>query len=346
MTSEAQLAATTRDANSTLTAESTMQAVVQDTYGSADVLRLAQVPRPVITADEVLVRVRTASVHIGDWHMMTGQPYLMRVMGFGLRAPKARVRGTDLAGTVVAVGKTVTKFHPGEDVYGTADGAFAEHASSGLDTLAPKPANLTFEQAAAVPTSACTALQALRAGSVAAGQQVLIIGASGGVGIFAVQIAKSFGAEVTGVCSTAKVDLVHSIGADRAIDYTHEDFTRNEQRYDLILDTGGNRTLSELRSALTPKGALVLVGGEGGGRWIGGAMGRSMRALLLSPFVSQQLRMIVAKATSDDLEFLTELIEAGKVTPVIDRTFPLSGAADAIGYLAAGHARGKLVITV
>jgi NADPH:quinone reductase-like Zn-dependent oxidoreductase len=246
----------------------------------------------------------------------------------------------------VAVGKNVTQFHAGEDVFGTCGGAFAEHASAGVDTLAPKPANLTFEQAAAVPTSACTALQALRAGGIDSRQQVLIIGASGGVGIFAVQIAKSFGAEVTGVCSTAKVGLVRSIGADHVIDYTQEDFTRNEQRYDLILDTGGNRSLSQLRRALTPKGTLVLVGGEGGGRWIGGAMGRSMRALLLSPFVSQQLRMVVAKATSDDLEFMTELIEAGKVTPVIDRTFPLSGAADAIGYLAAGHARGKLVITV
>jgi NADPH:quinone reductase-like Zn-dependent oxidoreductase len=310
------------------------------------VLRLEKVPRPEISDDEVLVRVRAAGLHIGDWHMMTGQPYLMRVMGFGLRAPNARVRGTDLAGTVVAVGKTVTKFHPGEDVYGTAAGAFAEHASSGVDTLAPKPDHLTFEQAAVIPTSACTALQALRTGRIESGQQVLIIGASGGVGIFAVQIAKSLGAEVTGVCSTAKADLVRSIGADHVIDYTHDDFTQNGQRYDLILDTGGNRSLSQLRSALATKGTLVLVGGEGGGRWIGGAMGRSMRALMLSPFVSQQLRMIVAKAKAADLEFLTELIEAGKVTPVIDKTYPLSEVPDAIRHLAAGHARGKLVITV
>jgi NADPH:quinone reductase-like Zn-dependent oxidoreductase len=346
MTSEAQLAAMPRDANSTLTAESMMRAVVQDTYGSADVLRLAQVPRPEITDDEVLVRVRAASVHIGDWHVMTGQPYLMRVMGFGLRAPKARIRGIDLAGTVQAVGKNVTRFHAGEDVYGTGAGAFAEHASGRVDTLASKPFNVTFEQAAAIPTSACTALQALRTGGIASGQRVLIIGASGGVGIFAVQIAKAFGAEVTGVCSTAKVDLVRSIAADHVIDYTQEDFTQSDQRYDLILDTGGNRSLAQLRSALTVKGTLVLVGGEGGGRWIGGAMGRSIRALMLSPFVSQQLRMIVAKATSDDLEFLTELIEAGKLTPVIDKTYPLSEAPNAISYLAAGHARGKLVITV
>jgi NADPH:quinone reductase-like Zn-dependent oxidoreductase len=346
MTSEAQLAATSGSTNGSTTAETTMQAVVQDTYGSADVLRLEQVPRPTITDDEVLVRVRAAGVHIGDWHVMTGQPYLMRVMGFGFRAPKARVRGLDLEGTVEAVGKNVTRFKTGDDVFGTCGGAFAEQATARVDTLAHKPANLTFEQAAAVPTSACTALQALRTGGIASGQQVLIIGASGGVGIFAVQIAKAFGAEVTGVCSTAKADLVRSIGADHVIDYTQEDFTQSGHRYDLILDTGGNRSLSELRTALTAKGTLVLVGGEGGGRWIGGAMGRSMRALMLSPFVSQQLRMIVAKAKADDLEFLTELIEAGKVTPVIDKTYPLSETPAALDYLAAGHARGKLVITV
>jgi NADPH:quinone reductase-like Zn-dependent oxidoreductase len=346
MTSEAQLAAMRSDTDDPPTAAPTMPAVVQDTYGSADVLRLAQVPRPEITDDEVLVRVRAASVHIGDWHVMTGQPYLMRVMGFGLRAPKARIRGTDLAGTVQAVGKNVTRFHAGDDVFGTCDGAFAELASARVDTLAPKPFNLTFVQAAAVPTSACTALQALRAGNIQSSQQVLIIGASGGVGIFAVQIAKALGAEVTGVCSTAKAGLVRSIGADHVLDYITEDFTQSDHRYDLILDTGGNRSLSQLRSALTPRGTLVLVGGEGGGRWIGGAMGRSMRALILSPFVSQQLRMIIAKAKADDLEFLTELIEAGKVTPVIDKTYPLSETPAALGYLAAGHARGKLVITV
>jgi NADPH:quinone reductase-like Zn-dependent oxidoreductase len=346
MTSEAQLAATSAGQNGSATPEATMQAVVQNTYGSAEVLRLEQVPRPTITDDQVLVRVRAAGVHIGDWHVMTGQPYLMRVMGFGLRAPKARVRGMDVAGKVEAVGKNVTRFHAGDDVYGTCDGAFADQAPAAVDTLAPKPFNMTFEQAAAVPTSACTALQALRTGGIASGQQVLIIGASGGVGIFAVQIAKAFGAEVSGVCSTTKADLVRSIGADHVIDYTQEDFTQSDHRYDLILDTGGNRSLSQLRSALTAKGTLVLVGGEGGGRWIGGAMGRSMRALMLSPFVGQQLRMIVAKAKADDLEVLTELMEAGKVTPVIDKTYPLSEAPAAISYLKAGHARGKLVITV
>jgi NADPH:quinone reductase-like Zn-dependent oxidoreductase len=346
MTSEAQLAAMRRDTDSPAMTEPMMKAVLQDTYGSADVLRLAQVPRPEITDDEVLVRVRAAGVHIGDWHVMTGQPYLMRVMGFGLRAPRVHVRGMDVAGMVEAVGKNVTQFQAGDDVFGTGNGAFAEHASARVDTLAAKPANLTFEQAAAVPTSASTALQALRAGGIESRQQVLIIGASGGVGIFAVQIAKAFGAEVTGVCSTAKVDLVRSIGADHVIDYTQEDFTQSGQRYDLILDTGGNRSLSQLRRALNRDGSLVLVGSEGGGRWIGGAMGRSMRALMLSPFVSQQLRMIIAKATSEDLEFLTELIEAGKVTPVIDRTYPLSEAPAAISHLEAGHARGKLVITM
>jgi NADPH:quinone reductase-like Zn-dependent oxidoreductase len=339
---------TATDANPTGTpaAAGTMRAVMQDTYGTADVLRLADVALPEITDDEVLVRVRAAGVHIGDWHLMTGQPYLMRVMGFGLRAPKGRVRGTDVAGTVEAVGKNVTQFRVGGDVFGTCAGSFAEYATGRVDTLTLKPANLTFEQAAAIPTSACTALQALKAGQIAADQQVLIIGASGGVGLFAVQIAKAFGAEVTGVCSTAKVDLVRSIGADHVIDYDRDDFTRSGQRYDLILDMGGNRSLSQLRRALTPAGTLVLVGGEGGGRLIGGAMGRSMRALALSPFVSQRLRMIIARAKSEDLRLLKELFEAGKVIPVIDRTYPLSGVPDAIRELYSGRARGKFVITM
>ena len=323
-----------------------MQAILQDSYGSADVLRLARIAVPEIADDDVLIRVHAAGVHIGDWHLMMGQPYLMRVMGFGLRAPKAPVRGLDVAGTVQAVGKNVTRFQVGEVVFGTGEGSFAEYTTGREDTLALKPANLTFEQAAAVPTSACTALQALRAGQIRSGQQVLIIGASGGVGLFAVQIAKSLGAEVTGVCSPAKVDLVRSVGADQVIDYTQEDPTRSGQKYDLILDMGGNRSLSELRRALTPKGTLVLVGGEGGGRWVGGAMGRSLRALALSPFVSHNLRMIVATTKAADLEFLTELIEAGKVTPVIDKTYPLSQVPDAIRDLHAGHARGKIVITV
>jgi NADPH:quinone reductase-like Zn-dependent oxidoreductase len=324
-----------------------MKAIVQHTYGSPDVLALQEVDQPQIGDDDVLVRVRAAGVHIGDWHLMMGQPYLMRVMGFGFRAPKVRVRGTDAAGKVEAVGKNVTRFQAGDDVFGTCDGSFAEYARARQDKLAPKPANLTFEQAAAVPTSACTALQALRdKGGIQPGQKVLIVGASGGVGMFAVQIAKSFGAEVTGVCSTTKVDLVRSIGADHVVDYTQEDFTRSGQQYDLILNMGGNRSLSQLRRALTPRGTLVLVGGEGGDRWIGAAMGRSMRALVLSPFVSQSLRMVLGAAKTEDLRFLTELIEAAKVTPVIDRTYSLNEVEDAIRYLNEGHARGKIVITV
>ncbi len=327
--------------------EDTMPAVVQDTYGSTDVLELQQVSRPTVGDDDVLIRVRAAGVHIGDWHLMTGQPYLMRIMGFGLRAPKARTRGTDVAGTVESVGKNVTRFAIGDEVFGTCDGSFAEYATARVDTLALKPANLTFEQAATLPTSACTALQALRdAGGIESGQQVLIIGASGGVGMFAVQIAKSFGAEVTGVCSTSKLDLVSSVGADHVIDYTQGDFTRTGQRYDLILDMGGNRSLSRLRRVLSPRGSLVLVGGEGGGRWIGGAMGRSLRAVVLSPFVGQRLRMILGQARSDDLQFLTGLAETARVSPVIDQTYPLSRVPDALRRLIEGRSRGKLVITV
>ena len=275
---------------------------------------------------------------------MTGQPYLMRVIGFGFRGPKARVRGTDVAGVVEAVGKTVTQFRAGDEVFGTCDGSFAEYASARQDMLATKPPNLTFEQAAAVPTSAFTALQALRTGGIQSGQKVLIVGASGGVGIFAVQIAKSFGAEVTGVCSTAKLEMVRAIGADHVIDYTQEDFTRSGRRYDLILDMGGNRSLSQLRRALTPRGTLVPVGGEGGDRWIG--IGRSLQALVVSPFVSHTLRPVSSKPNQADLQILKELIDAGKVTPVIDRTYSLSEVPDAIRYLHEGRARGKLVISV
>ena len=324
-----------------------MKAIVQQTYGTPDVLKLQEVDKPEIGDDDVLVRVHAAGVHIGDWHLMTGRPYLMRIMGFGFRAPKARVRGTDVAGTVEAAGKNVTRFQAGDDVFGTCEGSFAEYARVREDKLAPMPANLTFEQAATVPTSACTALQALRGkGGIQPGQRVLIVGASGGVGMFAVQIAKSFGADVTGVCSTTKVEMARSIGADHVIDYTQEDFTRSGQRYDLILDMGGNRSLSNLRRALTPRGTLVLVGGEAGDRWIGGAMSRSMRALVVSPFVSQKLRMMIATPNTDDLRFLKEFIEAGKVTPVIDRTYPLSEVPDAMRYLREGHAHGKIVITV
>jgi NADPH:quinone reductase-like Zn-dependent oxidoreductase len=321
-----------------------MQAIVQDQYGSADVLHLQHIDTPRVGPDDVLVRVHAAGVHIGDWHLMAGQPYLMRIMGFGFRAPKARIRGIDVAGTVEAVGRNVTRFHAGDAVFGTCDGSFAEYPSAPQDMLARKPARLTFEQAAAVPTSALTALQALRTGGIQSGQKVLIVGASGGVGRFAVQIAKSFGAEVSGVCSTAKVEMVRSAGADHVIDYTQADFTRSGRQYDLILDMGGNRALSRLRRALTARGTLVLVGGEGGDRWIG--IGRSLQALVVSPFVSHTLRPVSAKPNQADLQTLKELVDAGKVTPVIDRTYALSQVPDAIRYLHEGRARGKLVIRV
>ena len=324
----------------------TMKAITQDEYGLADVLHLQEIQKPEVGDHDVFLRVHAAGVRIGDWHMMTGEPRLMRIVGFGFRAPKARVRGIDVAGTVEAVGRNVTRFQAGNQVFGICDGSFAEYACARADKLASKPTNLTFEQAAAVPTSACTALQALRGpGDIQPGQRVLINGASGGVGLFAVQIARSFGAEVTGVCSTTKMDMVHSIGADHVIDYANEDFTRVPQRYDLILDMVGNRSLARLRGALTPRGTLVLVGGEGGDRWIG-ALSRSMQALVVSPFVSQRLRPVLGAANTQDLEFLKQLIEAGKVRSVVDRTFPLSEAPSAIRYMKEGHARGKIVITV
>ena len=325
--------------------DATMRAVVQDAYGSAEVLRVARIPRPVAGEDDVLIDVRAASLHIGDCHFLTGQPYLMRVMGFGFRAPKARVRGTDVAGRVAAVGTNVTRFRVGDEVFGTCDGAFAEQATARQATLALKPPNLSFDQAAAVPTSACTALQALRdTGGLTTGQRVLIIGASGGVGIYAVQIAKALGGLVTGVCSTSKIDLVRSLGADQVIDYQHEDPTDNAQSYDLILDAGGNRSLSQLRRCLAPQGTLVLVGGEGGGRWIGAGMRRSLRALALSPFIGQKLRMLIAAAKAADLDTLSELIKANKLNPVIEKAYPLDETADAIRYLQTGRARGKLII--
>ena len=323
-----------------------MKAIVQDEYGSADVLELRDIDRPAVEDDGVLVRVHAAGVDPGVWHLMTGRPYLVRLAGYGLRRPKARVRGEDVAGRVEAVGKDVTRFQEGDEVFGIGDGAFAEYASASEDKLAPKPANLSFEQAAAVPTSAFTALQGLRdKGEVQAGQTVLIIGAAGGVGTFAVQLAKAFGAEVTGVCSTTKTDLVKSLGADNVIDYTQEEITQSGQRYDVILDTAGQRSLRQLRRALSPRGTLVIVGAETGGRWIGGT-DRQLRAIMLSPFVRQRLRTFVATPKNEDLQFVKELIEAGKVTPVIDRTYPLSEVPEAIRQLEEGHARGKVVITV
>ena len=323
-----------------------MKAIVQDRYGTADVLELEDVDEPKVASGDVLLRVHAASAHIGDWHFMTGLPYLFRIAGSGLRAPKTRVRGTDIAGRVEAIGKDVTLFQPGDEVFGICNGAFAEYATARQDKIAPKPANLTFEQAATAPTSGSTALQALRdAGKVQPGQKVLIIGAAGGVGSFAVQIAKAFGAQVTGVCSTTKVELVRSIGADDVIDYTRDDFAETGQRYDLILDIAGNRSLSHLRRGLAPRGTLVIVGGEGGGRWFGG-IDRQLRAQMLSPFVRQKLWTFIAKQKGDDLVVLKELIEAGRVTPVIDTTYPLSEVPEAIRHLEEGHARGKVVITM
>ena len=326
----------------------TMSAIVQNEYGAEpeDVLRLARTDRPTIGDDEVLVRVRAASVDRGTWHIMAGLPYPIRVAGFGVRRPKGPNPGRSVAGTVHAVGKDVTGFEPGDEVYGTAEGSFAEYARARPGRLAPKPANLTFEQAAAVPVSAMTALQAVRDhAEVKDGQKVLIIGASGGVGTFAVQIAKAFGAEVSGVCSTAKTELVRSLGADHVLDYTQEDFAAGEHRYDAILDIGGNTRLSRLRRVLTPHGRLVIVGGETDGRWLGG-FDRSLRAQLLSPFVSQKLGALMASENSDDLKVLGDLFEAEKITAAIDRTFPLSEVPAAIRHLIDGRARGKVVITV
>jgi NADPH:quinone reductase-like Zn-dependent oxidoreductase len=326
----------------------TMRAIVQDAYGSADVLELREIDKPEPTDGEVLIRVRAAGVDPGVWHLMTGRPYLVRAMGFGLRAPKVRVRGRDVAGVVESIGANVSRFRAGDAVFGTAEGSFAEYVCAREDRLAPKPANLSFEQASAIPISGLTALQGLRdAGKIEPGQRVLVIGAAGGVGSFAVQIARASGAEVTGVCSTNKIDLVRSLGASNVIDYTREDFADGSRRYDLILDTAGNRSLTHLRRALAPKGTLVIVGGEGGGgRWLGGFDRQIFRAPLLSIFVGQTMRPLVSTESVKDLLALKELVEAGKVTPVIDRTYPLSQAPDAIRYLAEGHARGKIVVTV
>ncbi|MGO9079235.1 MAG: NAD(P)-dependent alcohol dehydrogenase [Streptosporangiaceae bacterium] len=326
----------------------TMEAIVQDEYGSApeDVLRLAEIARPEIAADEILVRVRAASVDRGTWHLMAGLPYPMRLAGFGLRAPKAPNPGRSVAGTVEATGREVTEFAAGDAVYGSCDGSLAPYARARAGRLAAKPASISFEQAAAVPVSALTALQAVRDhAQVQAGDTVLIIGASGGVGTFAVQIAKAFGAEVTGVCSTAKTDLVRSVGADQVIDYTREDFADGTRRYDVILDIGGNSRLSRLRRALAPRGRLVMVGGETGGRWLGG-MDRLIRGRLLFPLISQKLSTFVASENTADLTVLRNLIESGKLAPAIDRTYPLSQTPAAIRYVQDGRARGKVVISL
>ena len=326
----------------------TMRAIVQEEYGTRpeEVLRLADCNRPAFGDDEVLLRVHAASVDRGTWHLMAGLPYPMRAAGFGVRRPKALNPGRSVAGTVEAVGREVTELKAGDEVYGTCDGAFAEYAGARAGHLAPKPASLSFHQAAAVPVSAMTALQAVRdQAKVQSGQKVLIIGASGGVGTFAVQIAKALGAEVTGVCSTAKVDLVRSIGADNVIDYTAEEVTDGAQRYDAALDIGGNRRLSRLRRILSPSGRLVIVGGETGGRWIGG-YDRGFRAQLWSAFVGHEMGGFMASENTADLVALQELADSGSIVPAIDRTYPLSEVPAAIRHLQEGGARGKLVVAV
>jgi NADPH:quinone reductase-like Zn-dependent oxidoreductase len=303
---------------------------------------------PSLADSEVLVRVHAAGVDRGVWHLMTGLPYFLRLIlpDLGLRGPKNPVRGSDVAGVIQTVGNDVTRFRPGDEVFGIGRGSYAEYTPVPEGKLVPKPENLTFEQAAVVPISGLTALQAVRdSGKIQTGQRVLVIGASGGVGTFAVQIAKSFGAEVTGVCSTTKVDLVRSLGADHVIDYTREDFAERGDYYDVILDTGGHSSLSRLRRALTPTGTLVIVGGETEEKWFGG-FDRSIRAMLLSRFVGQKLIAFVNSENAEDLIVIKELIEAGKVTPIVEKTFSLSEAPRAINYLTEGHARGKVAITV
>ena len=322
-----------------------MKAMVQDAYGSAEVLELRDIDQPAIGDDEVLVRVRAAGVNPADWAIMSGLPYIARPV-YGMRKPKNPVRGTDVAGQVESVGSRVTRFRPGDEVFGWCIGAYAELASVSERALTRKPATLTFEQAASVPMAGLVALQALRDhGNVQAGHKVLINGASGGIGTFAVQIAKSLGADVTGVCSTGNVDLVRSIGADHVIDYTREDFTHGGQRYDVILDNVANHSLSDLRHALTPTGTLVPNGGNFDNRWFAGG-GRVIHARALSPFVSQALRPFLVSPNLEDLTVLTELIEAGRITPVMDRTYQLTETPQAIAHVGQGHTRGKVAITV
>ena len=323
----------------------TMPAIVQDVYGdTSDVLRLAEIGRPEPGSGEMLVRVAAAGVDRGVWHLMAGKPYAAR-LAFGLRTPSNPVRGREFAGRIEAVGAGVTTGRPGDEVFGIGDGTFAEYVIAPEKKVAPKPANMTPVQAAAVPISASTALQAVRDhGRVAAAEKVLVIGASGGVGSFAVQIAKAFGAEVTGVSSTSKLDLVRSLGADHVLDYTRSAIVDGGERYDVVLDIGGDRPLRQLRKVLTPHGRLVIVGGEGGGRWLG--IGRQLRAAALSPFVGQTLSFFVNRENAADLVVLAGLIESGQVTPAIDRTFPLAEAPAAVTYLTDGRARGKVVVEI
>jgi NADPH:quinone reductase-like Zn-dependent oxidoreductase len=322
-----------------------MKAIVYCDYGAAN-LKLEEIGKPVPNDNQVLVKVRAASVNPYDWHFIEGTPKIMR-LGVGLRKPKDTRLGGDVAGQIEAVGKNVTQFKPGDEVFGLCSGAFAEYCL-GRSKLALKPANMTFEQAASVPVAAITALQGLRdSGKIQPGQKVLINGASGGVGTFAVQIAKSLGAEVTGVCSTRNLDMVRSLGADHVIDYTKEDFTKSEQRYDVILDNVGTRSLLECKRALKPEGKFVMIGGGGpNDQGVIGPMFRPIKAMLLSPFVSQEMRMMMADVDKKDLTVLADLMQSGKVKPVIDRQYKLSEVPEAIRYLEEGHARGKVVITV
>jgi NADPH:quinone reductase-like Zn-dependent oxidoreductase len=338
----------TNDCGRTAAPNNPMKAIVYCDYGLAN-LKLENIEKPTPSDDQILVKVRAASVNPLDWHFIEGTPKIMRAMGVGLRKPKDTRLGVDFAGTVEAVGKDVTQFKPGDEVFGGRDGAFAEYVCPRANrAVALKPANITFEQAASVPIAAITALQGLRdKGHVQPGQTVLINGASGGVGTFAVQIAKSFGADVTGVCSTRNVDMVRSLGADHVIDYTKENFTKGDQRYDVVLDNVGTQPLSGFRRVLTPKGIYVMIGGGGpnDSQWIG-PFGRVINTVVLSPFMSQKMGMMMADLNHNDLTILADMMQSGKVKPVIDRTYKLSEVPDAIRYLEQGHARGKVVITV
>jgi len=325
-----------------------MKAVVYHEFGSSDVLRLEEVPKPVPNDNQILVKVRAVSVNPLDWHFMEGTPYLGRPLAFGFLKPTDTRLGVDYAGTVEAVGKNVTEFKAGDEVYGNRTGAFAEYIVASDRAMALKPASLTFEQAASLPVAALTALQALRdTGKLQPGQKVLINGASGGVGTFAVQIAKSLGADVTGVCSGRNVEMVRSLGADHVIDYTKEDFTKRAERYDLIIDNVGSQPLSGFRSVLTPKGKYIAIGGGGvnDSRWTGPLVG-VLKMLLLKPFVSHEMKMMLAEMNKKDLATLNDLIQTGKMKPVIDKTYPFSQLPEAMRYLEEGHARGKVVLTV
>ncbi|MFT4709969.1 MAG: NADPH:quinone reductase-like Zn-dependent oxidoreductase [Planctomycetota bacterium] len=323
-----------------------MTAMVHDTYGGPEVLTIREVPIPVLAPDEVLVQVRAAGLDRGVWHLMTGLPYLIRAVGFGLRAPKNPILGMDVAGVVHSIGSAVTDYQPGDEVYGICNGSFAEYAAVKETKLALKPRNLDFTQAAAVPISAGTALQGIQDHAGAGpGKHVLITGAGGGVGTYAVQIAKHLGATVTAVDGPTKQDLLRSLGADHTIDYRSEDFTKSGIQYDAIMDIAGNRSLRDLRRALTPKGKLVITGGEEGDRWIGG-VDRQLRAMAMSPFTSQTLGTFIAHESNKSLQTLTTWVEAGQIKPIIDRTFPLSEGPAAMRYMIESHVQGKVVITV